>query len=40
LRAETEALQLAEIQFVEIRGRILLGGVVFHVAKAGSYPRV
>jgi hypothetical protein len=31
LCAETEALQLAQIEFVEIRGRILLGSIVVHV---------
>lgn len=31
LSAETEALQLAQIEFVEIRGRILLGSIVVHV---------
>jgi hypothetical protein len=37
LRAEAKALQLAQIEFVEIRGRIFLGGVVVHVIqKAGN----
>jgi hypothetical protein len=31
LRAEAEALQLAQVEFVEIRRRILLGSVVVHV---------
>src|SRR5262249_12021304 len=33
LRAKAEALQLAQIEFVEIRGRILLGSVVVHVVR-------
>jgi transcription-repair coupling factor (superfamily II helicase) len=43
LGAETETLQLAQIEFVEIRGRILLflGSVVFHgvLKKVGVSPR-
>jgi hypothetical protein len=33
LRAEAKALKLAQIEFVEIRGRILLGSVVVHVVR-------
>ena len=33
LRAEAEALELAQIEFVEIRRRILLGSVVVHVVR-------
>jgi hypothetical protein len=39
LRTEAESLQLAQIEFVEIRRRILLGSVVVHVVrKAGWLP--
>jgi hypothetical protein len=33
LRAEAEPLKLGQIEFIEIRGRIFLGGVVVHVSK-------
>jgi hypothetical protein len=41
LRAEAEALKLAQIEFIEIRRRILLGSVVVHVVrvKRVCYPR-
>jgi hypothetical protein len=33
LRAKAEALQLAQVEFVEIRGRIFLGSVVVHIVQ-------
>jgi hypothetical protein len=35
LGSEAEALELGQIEFIKIRRRIFLGGVVVHVVKAG-----